>query len=79
MFTKCRAGGDQSTTYAPSPFYMTSKMKSLYLEGYNYSVFDLTKDDCVQIQVIYYNSIELWNNKLASLIFLENAYRYTEI
>ncbi|KAK9057755.1 hypothetical protein SSX86_022593 [Deinandra increscens subsp. villosa] len=46
-----RAGGDWSTTYAPSPFYMTSKMKSLYLEGYEYSVFDLTQDDRVQIQI----------------------------
>ncbi|XP_043718657.1 sulfoquinovosidase-like [Telopea speciosissima] len=46
-----RAGGDWSTTYAPSPFYMTSKMKSLYLEGYNYSVFDLTKPDRVQIMI----------------------------
>ncbi|KAJ4978649.1 hypothetical protein NE237_009429 [Protea cynaroides] len=44
-----RAGGDSSTTYAPSPFYMTSKMRSLYLEGYSYSVFDLTKPDRVQI------------------------------
>ncbi|KAK1319354.1 putative alpha-xylosidase 2 [Acorus calamus] len=40
-----RAGGDWSTTYAPSPFYMTSKMKSFYLEGYSYSIFDLTKHD----------------------------------
>lgn len=31
---------------------MTSKMRSLYLEGYNYSVFDLTKHDKVQIQVM---------------------------
>lgn len=46
-----RAGGDWSTTYAPSPFYMTSKMRSLYLEGYNYSVFDLTKHDRVQVQI----------------------------
>ncbi|XP_074556969.1 uncharacterized protein LOC141812916 [Curcuma longa] len=46
-----RSGGDWSTTYAPSPFYITSRMKSLYLEGYNYSVFDLTKPDRVQIQV----------------------------
>ncbi|GLT40827.1 hypothetical protein SLA2020_149320 [Shorea laevis] len=46
-----RAGGDWSTTYAPSPFYMTSKMRSLYLEGYNYSVFDLTKQDRVQVQI----------------------------
>ncbi|CAN0907989.1 yihQ [Linum grandiflorum] len=46
-----RAGGDWSTTYAPSPFYITSNMKSLYLEGYNYSVFDLTRHDRVQIQM----------------------------
>ncbi|GAB2267129.1 hypothetical protein Dimus_002114 [Dionaea muscipula] len=46
-----RAGGDWSTTYAPSPFYVTSKMRSLYLEGYNYCVFDLTRQDRVQIQV----------------------------
>ncbi|KAI4325612.1 hypothetical protein MLD38_030994 [Melastoma candidum] len=52
-----RAGGDWSTTYAPSPFYMTSKMRSLYLEGYNYSVFDLTKHDRAQIQV-HANSIQ---------------------
>ncbi|XP_004303593.1 PREDICTED: putative alpha-xylosidase 2 [Fragaria vesca subsp. vesca] len=52
-----RAGGDWSTTYAPSPFYMTSKMKSLYLEGYNYCAFDLTQHDRVQIQ-IHKNSVE---------------------
>ncbi|XAR68408.1 Alpha-glucosidase [Bertholletia excelsa] len=46
-----RAAGDWSTTYAPSPFYISSKMKSLYLEGYNYSVFDLTRHDKVQIQM----------------------------
>ncbi|XP_057547685.1 uncharacterized protein LOC130826148 isoform X2 [Amaranthus tricolor] len=46
-----RAAGDWSTTYAPSPFYITSKMKSLYLEGYDYSIFDLTMQDRVQIQV----------------------------
>ncbi|KAK8258648.1 hypothetical protein V6Z12_D13G001500 [Gossypium hirsutum] len=46
-----RAGGDWSTTYAPSPFYMTSKMRSLYLEEYNYSVFDLTQHDRVQLQI----------------------------
>lgn len=51
-FFKCRAGGDECTTYAPSPFYITSKMRSLYLEGYNYSVFDLTNDESVQIQVM---------------------------
>uniref|UniRef100_A0ACD5VXA3 Uncharacterized protein n=1 Tax=Avena sativa TaxID=4498 RepID=A0ACD5VXA3_AVESA len=52
-----RSGGNWSTTYAPSPFYMTSKMRSLYLEGYDYSIFDLTKPDRVQIQ-IYGNSVQ---------------------
>ncbi|CAN1173482.1 yihQ [Linum perenne] len=46
-----RAGGDWSTTYAPSPFYITSNMRSLYLDGYSYSVFDLTRPDRVQIQM----------------------------
>ncbi|PKA48152.1 Putative alpha-xylosidase 2 [Apostasia shenzhenica] len=46
-----RSGGDWSTTYAPSPFYMTTKMRCLYLEGYDYSIFDLTEDDRVQIQI----------------------------
>uniref|UniRef100_A0A453EQ14 Uncharacterized protein n=1 Tax=Aegilops tauschii subsp. strangulata TaxID=200361 RepID=A0A453EQ14_AEGTS len=53
----CRSGGNWSTTYAPSPFYLTSKMRSLYLEGYDYSIFDLTKPDRVQIQV-YGNSVQ---------------------
>ncbi|KAJ1283253.1 hypothetical protein BS78_03G114400 [Paspalum vaginatum] len=52
-----RSGGNWSTTYAPSPFYMTSKMRSLYLEGYDYSIFDLTKPDRVQIQ-IYGDSVQ---------------------
>ncbi|MFS7904395.1 putative alpha-glucosidase [Helianthus anomalus] len=53
-----RAGGDWSTTYAPSPFYMTSKMRSLYLEGYDYSVFDLQSSDtdCVEGRILYGNS-----------------------
>ncbi|CAD6232028.1 unnamed protein product [Miscanthus lutarioriparius] len=45
-----RSGGNWSTTYAPSPFYMTSKMSPLYLEGYDSSIFDLTRPDRVQIQ-----------------------------
>ncbi|XP_078428763.1 uncharacterized protein LOC144701004 isoform X1 [Wolffia australiana] len=46
-----RSGGDWSSTYAPSPFYMTSKMRSAFLEGHGYSVFDLTAPDRIQIQV----------------------------
>ncbi|KAL3695387.1 hypothetical protein R1sor_009463 [Riccia sorocarpa] len=46
-----RSGGSWHTTYAPVPYYITSQMRSLYLEGYEYSVFDLTKNDAVQVQV----------------------------
>ncbi|CAK9184055.1 unnamed protein product [Ilex paraguariensis] len=78
-----RAGGDWSTTYAPSPFYMTSKMRSLYLEGYNYSVFDLTKHDRVQIQ-IHGDSVEgriLHGNSPSELIehFTETIGRPPEL
>ncbi|KAA0025932.1 sulfoquinovosidase-like isoform X1 [Cucumis melo var. makuwa] len=78
-----RAGGDWSTTYAPSPFYMTSKMRSLYLEGYEYSIFDLTKNDRVQIQ-IHGNSIQgriLHGNSPSELIecFTETIGRPPEL
>ncbi|KAF7819084.1 Alpha-glucosidase yihQ [Senna tora] len=78
-----RAGGDWSTTYAPSPFYMTSKMRSVYLEGYDYSVFDLTRPDRVQIQ-IHGNSVEgriLHGNSPCELIehFTETIGRQPEL
>ncbi|XP_024524427.1 uncharacterized protein LOC9654271 isoform X1 [Selaginella moellendorffii] len=46
-----RSGGSWHTTYAPSPYYMTSDMRCLFLENYEYSVFDLRRHDRVQIQV----------------------------
>ncbi|KAJ8760093.1 hypothetical protein K2173_010949 [Erythroxylum novogranatense] len=70
-----RAGGDWSTTYAPSPFYMTSKMKSLYLEGYDYSVFDLTRQDRVQIQI---HSNSVWGRILHGNSPLELLECFTE-
>ncbi|CAL0322927.1 unnamed protein product [Lupinus luteus] len=78
-----RAGGDWSTTYAPSPFYMTSKMRSLYLEGYDYTIFDLTRLDRVQIQ-IHGNSVEgriLHGNSPCELIehFTETIGRLPEL
>ncbi|KAK6942168.1 Glycoside hydrolase family 31, partial [Dillenia turbinata] len=78
-----RASGDWSTTYAPSPFYMTSKLRSLYLEGYDYSVFDLTRHDRVQIQV-YSNTVQgriLYGNSPAKLIesFTEGIGRPPEL
>jgi alpha-glucosidase (family GH31 glycosyl hydrolase) len=45
------AGGDPYTSYASVPHYMTSEARSLFLENYEYSTFDLRRDDRVQIGV----------------------------
>lgn len=45
------AGGDPYTSYASVPHYMTSEMRSLFLENYEYSVFDLRDEDRVQVEV----------------------------
>jgi alpha-glucosidase (family GH31 glycosyl hydrolase) len=45
------AGGDPYTSYASVPHYITSEARSLFLENYEYSTFDLREDDRVQIGV----------------------------
>lgn len=45
------AGGDWHTSYAAVPHYLTSKMRSFFLENYEYSIFDLRADDRVQVEV----------------------------
>jgi Glycosyl hydrolases family 31 len=45
------AGGDPYTSYASVPYYMTSEARSLFLENYEYSTFDLREDDRVHIGV----------------------------
>ena len=45
------AGGDPYTTYASVPHYVTSEMRSVFLENSEYSSFDLTEDDRVRIGV----------------------------
>jgi alpha-glucosidase len=42
------AGGDPYTSYASVPHYITSEARSLFLENYEYSTFDLREDDRVQ-------------------------------
>ena len=44
------AGGDPYTSYASVPHYITSEMRSLLLENYEYSSFDM-REDRVQIEV----------------------------
>ncbi len=48
---KAGAGGTPYTSYASVPHYVTSKMRSLFLENYEYSTFDLREEDRVQIGV----------------------------
>jgi alpha-glucosidase len=48
---KAGAGGTPYTSYASVPHYITSEMRSLFLENYEYSSFDLGEEDRVQIEV----------------------------
>jgi alpha-glucosidase len=45
------SGGKWHTSYAGVPHYMTSKMRSLFLETSEYSVFDMTQDNEVQVSL----------------------------
>jgi alpha-glucosidase len=45
------AGGNPYTSGASVPHYITSEMRSLFLENYEYSSFDLRKGDRVQVEV----------------------------
>jgi sulfoquinovosidase len=48
---KADAGGSPYTSGASVPHYITSEMRSLFLENYEYSAFDLREEDRVQIEV----------------------------
>jgi alpha-glucosidase len=48
---KAGAGGTPYTSYASVPHYMTSEARSLFLENYEYSAFDLRESDRVQVCV----------------------------
>jgi sulfoquinovosidase len=45
------AGGSPYTSGASVPHYITSEMRSLFLENYEYSSFDLREEDRVQVEV----------------------------
>jgi alpha-glucosidase (family GH31 glycosyl hydrolase) len=45
------AGGSPYTSGASVPHYITSEMRSLFLENYEYSTFDLREEDRVQVEV----------------------------
>lgn len=45
------AGGAWYSSYALAPHYVTSELRSLFLENYEYSAFDLRDEDRVRIEV----------------------------
>ena len=49
------AGGDWHTTYAGVPHFITSHLRSLFLENYEYSSFDMREDDRTVIEVFSKN------------------------
>ncbi|HSW61533.1 MAG TPA: hypothetical protein VLJ60_12095, partial [bacterium] len=60
------SAGDWYTSYAPVPHYITNTKKSLFLENYEYSVFDMTQPGSVSVeadsnilkgQIVYGDSI----------------------
>ena len=44
-------GGTESSTYLPMPHYITTKGVSLFLENYEFSAFDLRRQDRIRIEV----------------------------
>jgi len=45
------AGGSWHTTYAGVPQYITSKLNGFYLDNNEYSIFDMSREDRVQVQL----------------------------
>jgi alpha-glucosidase len=69
------AGGNPYTSGASVPHYITSEMRSLFLENYEYSSFDLREEDRVQV--------ELFSSRMRGQILSGNTpaeliERYTE-
>jgi alpha-glucosidase (family GH31 glycosyl hydrolase) len=67
--------GNPYTSYASVPHYMTSQARSLFLENYEYSTFDLREDDRVQVGVF---SSLMWGQILGGDTPVKLLEHYTE-
>lgn len=66
------AGGNQYTSYAPVPHYITTKNRSLFFENTGYSKFDLSDPNEV--------SFEFWDNNLRGTIWVaDNPLKLIEL
>lgn len=71
-----KSGGNRFTTYAAVPHYISSKMRSLFLQNNEYATFDFTQKNIVQIEV-FCNQITgqiLCGNSPAELIDIYTNY-----
>lgn len=59
------SGGNETSNYISVPHYISTSNRSLYLENTNYSVFDLTESDKVQI--------DTWSSHLVGNIISGNS------
>lgn len=71
-----KAGGDWHTSYAGVPHFISSRMRSLFLENTEYSVFDMTDADRISIEV---NSNRMIGQLVAGQFPKELVEHYTEI
>lgn len=65
------SAGDEYTSYKVVPQYISSLSNALYLENYEYSEFDFTQNNQVQIE-LYSGSM------VANIIYAENPYQAME-
>ena len=54
------SGGNPYHTGKPAPYIMTSRVRSMFLENYEYSAFDMRKADAIEIK--------LWSNIMTGRI-----------
>jgi sulfoquinovosidase len=66
------AGGNEYTTYAPIPHYITTENRSIFFENAGYSQFDLTQDSEVGVHFWDFNSDKALNSSLKASIWLGN-------
>ena len=69
------AGGDWHTSYAGVPHFISSRMRSLFLENREYSIFDMTEEDLIRIEVF---SNRMTGRLLSGSNPAELVERYTE-
>ncbi|MEM7179329.1 MAG: alpha-glucosidase [Spirochaetota bacterium] len=62
---QAKAGGNEYSSYAPIPHYITTDNRSVFYENSAYSTFDLTQEDEVKV--------EFWERNLEGTIWLANS------